>query len=529
MPGSATSTDLPRAPSHGIRCAPAVRPSKRSRWRVAALILVHVLVLVHVAHWKVTGRSMTPLEPSEAGETLTLGYVNAGFILLVLLVLVTLVTGRFFCGWACHVVAYQDACAWLLGKVGLRPKPIRSRLLMLVPLFAALEMFVLPSVIRMVRGEDSPAWTWHLTTEDLWARFPGPGITILTFVVVGGLTVWMLGAKGFCTYGCPYGALFGIADRFAKGRIRVTDACEGCGHCTARCTSNVRVHEEVARYGMVVDPGCMKCMDCVSVCPRDALYFGFGALPKKSAAKGKPKGRWDFTWPEEIAMAAVFFAALYAFRNLYDAIPFLLAIALSVLAAFALVLVRRLVTAAGIELQHHALKREGKLTGRGVSALGLSSVFLLFTAHSGLVQFDEREGDRLLERAGSLPPGDAQRERLLRESLAHLSRADRLGLVDTADVQNRSGQILVALGERGEAELHLRRAIELLPENESARYYLASVLVQRGALDEACEVAEELRALRPESDVAPRILALILARDPRHERARILLERWRAA
>ena len=27
---------------------------------------------------------------------------------------------------------------------------------------------------------------------------------------------------------------------------------------------------------MVVDPGCMKCMDCVSVCPNDALYFGFG-------------------------------------------------------------------------------------------------------------------------------------------------------------------------------------------------------------------------------------------------------------
>ena len=31
--------------------------------------------------------------------------------------------------------------------------------------------------------------------------------------------------------------------------------------------------------GMVVDPGCMKCMDCVSVCPNDALYFGFGPLP----------------------------------------------------------------------------------------------------------------------------------------------------------------------------------------------------------------------------------------------------------
>jgi tetratricopeptide (TPR) repeat protein len=278
---------------------------------------------------------------------------------------------------------------------------------------------------------------------------------------------------------------------------------------------------------MVVDPGCMKCMDCGSVCPRDALYFGFGALPKKSAAKGKPKGRWDFTWPEEIAMAVVFLVALYAFRNLYDAVPFLLAIALSVLAAFALVLVRRLITARAIELQHHALKREGRLTGRGASALGLSSVFLAFTAHSGLVQYDEREGDRLLERAGSLPPTDAERGVLLRESLEHLRRADRLGLVDTADVQNRTGQILVALGELDAAEPRLRRAIELLPRNASARYFLAVVVVQRGAFDEACDLAEELHGLDPESDVAPRIVLLVLGRDPENDRARALLESWR--
>jgi tetratricopeptide (TPR) repeat protein len=39
----------------------------------------------------------------------------------------------------------------------------------------------------------------------------------------------------------------------------------------------VKVHQEVRDHGMVVDPGCMKCLDCISVCPNDALYFGFGA------------------------------------------------------------------------------------------------------------------------------------------------------------------------------------------------------------------------------------------------------------
>ena len=37
---------------------------------------------------------------------------------------------------------------------------------------------------------------------------------------------------------------------------------------------------------MVVDPGCMKCMDCISVCPNDALYFGFGK-PTIAVSKSK--------------------------------------------------------------------------------------------------------------------------------------------------------------------------------------------------------------------------------------------------
>ena len=52
---------------------------------------------------------------------------------------------------------------------------------------------------------------------------------------------------------------------------------------------------------MVVDPGCMKCMDCISVCPNDALYFGFGkptiAVSKK-LSKTPPK--YSLTWPEEL-------------------------------------------------------------------------------------------------------------------------------------------------------------------------------------------------------------------------------------
>ena len=181
-----------------------------------------------------------------------------------------------FVAGGCHVVALQDLCTWLLKQARIHPRPFRSRLLVFVPLLAALYMFVWPTVRRLWLSHPTPTILAHFLTDDLWATFPGVWMALLTFLVCGFLCVLLLGNKGFCTYACPYGGFFGLADRVAPGRIRVTDACDGCGHCTAACTSNVRVHEEVRQFGMVVSPGCMKCTDCVSVCPNDALYFGFG-------------------------------------------------------------------------------------------------------------------------------------------------------------------------------------------------------------------------------------------------------------
>ncbi len=144
----------------------------------------------------------------------------------------------------------------------------------------------------------------ELTTEHFWATFPGWTIGALTFLICGFVIVYFLGAKGFCTYACPYGAVFTLADRVAPMRIRVTDACQGCGHCTASCTSNVQVKSEVRQFGMVVDDGCMKCLDCVSVCPNDALYYGLG--PSRRAAKAavlEPRlQKPTLTWTEEIVL-----------------------------------------------------------------------------------------------------------------------------------------------------------------------------------------------------------------------------------
>ncbi|MGD4069826.1 hypothetical protein QT636_22650, partial [Xanthomonas citri pv. citri] len=124
----------------------------------------------------------------------------------------------------------------------------------------ALYMFVWPTVYRFVVKPASepliPQFTNHLVTSNFWEPFPPFWVALPFLFVCGFMTVYFLGSKGFCTYACPYGGFFSIADRVAPGKIRVTDACNECGHCTAVCTSNVLVHAEVKQYGMVVDQGC---------------------------------------------------------------------------------------------------------------------------------------------------------------------------------------------------------------------------------------------------------------------------------
>src|SRR5687768_11642298 len=184
---------------------PRIAKSRTARWRAISLILLYLLMIAHVIQWRIMGRTVSPIEPSEAMYTLQSGAINAGFIFFSLAILATLIFGRFVCGWGCHIVALQDFCAWLLKKIGMTPRPFRSRLLIYVPLLAALYMFVWPTAYRFFVKPASepliPQFTNHLVTTEFWATFPTVAVAIPFLFICGFVTVYFLGSKGFCTYG----------------------------------------------------------------------------------------------------------------------------------------------------------------------------------------------------------------------------------------------------------------------------------------------------------------------------------------
>jgi tetratricopeptide (TPR) repeat protein len=141
---------------------------------------------------------------------------------------------------------------------------------------------------------------------------------------------------------------------------------------------------------MVVDAGCMKCMDCVSVCPNDALYFGFGK-PALSASRSSIRS-YSLSWPEEIFAAAVFFFSFMAVWDVYQLVPMLMALGIAAVTTYLAVSLIKFFRSSEAGFLRYALKRSGRVTKAGWVFLMFSLAWLGLTAHSGYVRYHERAG-----------------------------------------------------------------------------------------------------------------------------------------
>jgi len=526
-----------------IETAPSPRPKKYARWRAVTLASIYLLFGLHIAHWKIAGKTLAPLELNEVMYTLELGIITAGFLFMIVAAVSVVFFGRFFCSWGCHILALEDLSNWLLNKVGIKPKPVRSRALLFVPPVALAYMFVWPQILRISEGRTFPALRiftdlegWgSFVTNDFWRNLPGPWIIAFTFLFCGFAIVYVLGSRSFCRYACPYGAVFGLLDRVAPGQIKAGDNCEQCGQCTDACTSNIQVHKELNEYGRVVSSSCLKDLDCVSVCPHDAVHYGFGKPSGfKSWRAYRKFVKYDFSLAEDILMAVTFVATLLIFRGLYGAVPFLMMLGLSGILAYLAVVCVRLVRSSAVGFANLQLKLGGRLTTAG----RVFAIFAIVTgglvAHSAFIRYHEYTGERAYDRVLAAVRSDstaAASSDSIDEAVAHLAATERWGLFrhPLADGRLATLHLLAGDGERASfylerirerdpAEAHelvaefsthqgdlpgavssYRAAIQADPERLESRLALAALLAQNGEYAEAAEHYMAAAELQPDS------------------------------
>ncbi len=239
--------------------------------RITSLVGINIFILAHI--YIIGDDIIGSLDFQEFFHAfIKYGIINAGVLLVILSFVITLIFGRFFCGWACHFGAVQELAWWLLKKMGITPKTVNSSLVTILPLFILLNFYIAPNLIHAL---NSP-WdgiTLNLGMPEIWAFLPGFVIGTLTFVVDGLLIVYFLGRKGFCRYLCPWGAFLKLPNSLAMFKVRNTGNCIQSGNCTTNCPVGIDVSYEINNYNKVTNTNCTSCMICTEGCPSSALSY----------------------------------------------------------------------------------------------------------------------------------------------------------------------------------------------------------------------------------------------------------------
>jgi polyferredoxin len=196
------------------------------------------------------------------GEYLRNLALSNGVALLLTLV-VTVLLGRVFCGWACPVGAWQDLMAALTRRI-VEPRagvPLRFPPWLERPLrwgkVVVLGVILWASVSAVVPPL-APYCPFRTLFELRWNTLLSVGL-ILTFSVLA-MTV----ERFWCRYLCPLGALLAPFNLISGWRPRVpVERCVSCGHCQATCPVGIDPVRDGTQH-----PECVRCMKCVETCPR---------------------------------------------------------------------------------------------------------------------------------------------------------------------------------------------------------------------------------------------------------------------
>lgn len=200
------------------------------------------------------------------------------------------VFGRFVCGWLCPFGLLQDLLYKIPFPKKMKKLPGDKVLKYLKYVIFAVFVVLLPLTVLDIIGQGSPWFCKYicpsgtlfgavpLAAADEGIRgalggFFGWKMLVLVFLVLLSVVVY----RPFCRYLCPLGAVYSVFNPIAFYRYRVDrDKCTKCGKCQRECKMDIKVYEKPN------DPECIRCGDCIKVCPHGAICPSVKLKDKKS-------------------------------------------------------------------------------------------------------------------------------------------------------------------------------------------------------------------------------------------------------
>lgn len=250
------------------------------RIALAAIFLISAVAYL-VLDFEKNPLALISLHTQIAQTTLAAG-IGVSLVWLV----ITLFMGRIYCSTVCPLGTIIDIFA-LLPSLAMRrrrryrPRPRRK--------YSIHIMFI--TVICSVLGVSIVTWViepWNICAniasivnsnaiEDSWLTLGigsaygaiiGAAVGVLSLAAIG--TYAALSGRSFCTDICPMGTALGLLHEHNIYHIELNpDRCTYCGLCEERCASGcINLTER-----NVDNSRCVRCFDCVAVCPENAIRY----------------------------------------------------------------------------------------------------------------------------------------------------------------------------------------------------------------------------------------------------------------
>ncbi len=234
------------------------------------------------------------------------------FLLALVPLLLTLILGRFFCGWVCPFGALHQFFTWLAPrppkKAAVERPELRLKYLLLIVLLTAslfsvqLLGWLDPIALLTRSGATVILPGANALLQRALEAGPEPlyalGRRLLLFVsqrtsiqaiVIGSIFLVLLllnlrRRRFFCNTLCPLGALYGLLAKFSLLRLAVNDACVKCNACAGHCTFYGSPYKDYMKSE------CVLCCNCLADCPTAAIDLRFG-LPGRGRRPAIDLGR----------------------------------------------------------------------------------------------------------------------------------------------------------------------------------------------------------------------------------------------
>lgn len=233
---------------------------------------------------------------------------ETSFILLwpaLLLIALTFLLGRFFCGWFCPLGSLFDLFGWPLRRaesqfVGWPKAKYYLLAALVVAAFCGLQLLglldPLSIFLRSLTLALNPVWNllfnglfdWLYQADlpllspaadlvyplfrDFLLAFRQPIFLLGIFtaaVLVSLILLERLQPRFWCRNICPLGALLGLCARHSLLQRAPQTDCDDCQSCSSSCRMGATV--DISAQGAE----CIRCLDCLDFCPNQRVEFRF--------------------------------------------------------------------------------------------------------------------------------------------------------------------------------------------------------------------------------------------------------------